>query len=576
MAVVQISRIQHRRGRKNQGTGLPQLASGEIGWAIDTQELYIGNGATSEGAPTVGNTKILTEADDLLTTAGDYAYKRGEIQTGEAISSPTERTLQEKLDDIVNVRDFGVESGTEDNTVKIQRALDQLFLNPASKGLAKSRIKLYFPAGEYVVSGDGLRVPPYATLIGDGIDKTKIISSATNPPAHIFRTVNETSVPGTYADPSTTDSLNMARNIRIEGMTLNHTSYGGALLLENCKDSLFENIKIQGTFGNGMAVSDDGDPASNWVGIFLSNGSVATATTDNNIFNNIHVSDMTAAVWSDYDINYNKFIHGKINACGLGFVLGGDPLTVLPVGKQIGSQHTLIKDFVFDAVDKQGIYVRTGNFNRSESNTFLNVGRDNSSSVVVTPVIEFYRNNSASGLSDADYRDMDSNSSVNDYFQRTEELTVDPLYFTQDYLPEVHGSKRTELSFPVKRAIGPVLDTGSVEVDGETIIRLPADAQRGSIELHYMYRADIAPGPCYQEGVIHILYNKLYAGGDITFNNDYIYTGNPSKANLLVFGIRGNALQNSSSEIHLNVFNTVIDALSPVDDELEFTIKYIV
>ena len=59
MAVVQISRIQHRRGRKNQGTGLPQLASGEIGWAIDTQELYIGNAQsptstfTSSGSATV-------------------------------------------------------------------------------------------------------------------------------------------------------------------------------------------------------------------------------------------------------------------------------------------------------------------------------------------------------------------------------------------------------------------------------------------------------------------------------------------------------------------------------------------
>jgi len=58
VAVVQISRIQIRRGQKNTGTGLPQLASGELGWAIDSQELYIGNGAVSEGAPAVGNTNI--------------------------------------------------------------------------------------------------------------------------------------------------------------------------------------------------------------------------------------------------------------------------------------------------------------------------------------------------------------------------------------------------------------------------------------------------------------------------------------------------------------------------------------
>lgn len=575
MAVVQISRIQHRRGRKNQGSGLPQLASGEIGWAIDTQELYIGNGAVSEGAPQVGNTKILTEADDLLTTVGNYAYKRGEIQTGEAISSPVERTLQEKLDDIVNIRDFGVESSTEDQTVKIQRAIDQLFLNPASKGLAKSRIKLYFPAGEYYIGSSGLRVPPYANLIGDGIDKTQILSLADNSPAHIFQTINDTSVPGTYADPSTTDSTNMARNITIKDMTITHTSYGGAILLENCKDSEFENIKINGSWSNGLAINSDGDPASNWIGIYLSNGSVATATTDNNIFKNVHYNGLSCAVWSDYDINYNKFMFGKAENCGIGFSLGGDALTVLPVGKQNGSQHTLIKDYVFDAIDKQGIYVRTGNYNRSESNTFLNVGRDNSSSVVVTPVIEFYKND-ATGISDADYRDMDFNSSVNDYFQRTQELTVDDLYFAQDYKPEIKGSKRTDLTFPVKRSIGAILDTGSVETDGTTVIRLPADSNRGTIELNYMYRAEVSPGPVYQQGTIRILYNKLYTGAGISFNDDYVFTGNPSKAGLLVFGIRGNAFQNSDTEIHINAFNTVIDALSPVDDELEFTIKYIV
>ena len=66
MAVVQISRIQVRRGRKNSATSIPQLASGEMGWAVDTQELFIGNGAVSEGAPDVGNTKILTEADNIF------------------------------------------------------------------------------------------------------------------------------------------------------------------------------------------------------------------------------------------------------------------------------------------------------------------------------------------------------------------------------------------------------------------------------------------------------------------------------------------------------------------------------
>jgi hypothetical protein len=57
MPIVQISRIQHRRGKL---TDLPQLASGELGWVVDSQRLYIGNGTVADGAPAIGNTEIVT------------------------------------------------------------------------------------------------------------------------------------------------------------------------------------------------------------------------------------------------------------------------------------------------------------------------------------------------------------------------------------------------------------------------------------------------------------------------------------------------------------------------------------
>ena len=83
MAVVQISRIQVRRGQKNQGSGVPQLSGGEFGWAVDSRELYIGNGSVAEGAPAVGNTKIITEHDDLFTLANTYTYPMTkQFQTG--------------------------------------------------------------------------------------------------------------------------------------------------------------------------------------------------------------------------------------------------------------------------------------------------------------------------------------------------------------------------------------------------------------------------------------------------------------------------------------------------------------
>jgi hypothetical protein len=58
MAIVQISKIQQRRGLNQD---LPALSSAELAWSIDTRQLYIGNGTAQEGAPTEGVTEILTQ-----------------------------------------------------------------------------------------------------------------------------------------------------------------------------------------------------------------------------------------------------------------------------------------------------------------------------------------------------------------------------------------------------------------------------------------------------------------------------------------------------------------------------------
>jgi hypothetical protein len=62
MAIVQISQVKHRRGLQED---LPQLASAELGWSIDTRRLFIGNGGLDEGAPETGNTEILTEYSNI-------------------------------------------------------------------------------------------------------------------------------------------------------------------------------------------------------------------------------------------------------------------------------------------------------------------------------------------------------------------------------------------------------------------------------------------------------------------------------------------------------------------------------
>ena len=70
MPVVQISQIKHRRGTNE---NLPQLASAELGWSVDTRQLYIGNGTLEEGAPEVGNTEILTEHSTLPGVPTEYS-----------------------------------------------------------------------------------------------------------------------------------------------------------------------------------------------------------------------------------------------------------------------------------------------------------------------------------------------------------------------------------------------------------------------------------------------------------------------------------------------------------------------
>lgn len=173
MAVVQISKIQVRRGKKNQGTGLPQLASGELAWAIDSQELFIGNGAVGEGAPYVGNTKVLTEHDNILDLLSQYQYKSSStIQTGVSPNFPIRRTLLQRLDEgAVNGKSFGIigEGVYSDQTEAIQNAIYSLFL----ESQPFEKVTLQLDPGNYRISGT-IYIPSNVRLIGSGKNLTTI------------------------------------------------------------------------------------------------------------------------------------------------------------------------------------------------------------------------------------------------------------------------------------------------------------------------------------------------------------------------------------------------------------------
>ena len=184
MAVIQISRVQHRRGLVQD---LPQLSAAEFGWAVDERRLFIGNGPQEEGAPTIGNTEVLTEYTDILGSIASYVYKGKDVgytaQTSEG-TGDVQRTLQNKLDDFVNVRDFGIKGdGSTDDAGAINWMLYQVYCREATND--KSKKTIYFPPGIYVVKST-IKIPSEAHLVGAGAGATQFRYEGATP-AYVAR-----------------------------------------------------------------------------------------------------------------------------------------------------------------------------------------------------------------------------------------------------------------------------------------------------------------------------------------------------------------------------------------------------
>ena len=424
MAVVQISRIQVRRGQANSGTGLPQLASGEIGWAIDTQELYIGNGSVAEGAPAVGNTKIITEKDfsseaGVLSTLLQHAYKETDVNivTGVDSNNPVLRYVQDCLDDHVGLFDFSTSSDitSGDYSVALQRAINQLFLNPSTKASSNTtdgyvaRVELQIPAGKFNFSNT-LYIPSYATIVGVGSEKSILNYTGTGV---AIQFVNDTSTIGSPSSITSTHGVNQPRNITLKGLSIyTATANQTCLQLDAVKNSTFDDLNIQGNWGNTYN--------ANSKGIAL-NAVSNIVTCENNTFTNISISGFSYPIYSKQDISNNIFKEFIISNSykGISFGEGSNGTSV---GQQFGPCDNSIDNFAFSNILKHAIYIERGINNTIQNIRLDNVGNNGGGHVTIQyPQIYFGQYGNVSNNIRSDRTVELSNNS---YYSKTVSLTL--------------------------------------------------------------------------------------------------------------------------------------------------------
>ena len=469
MPIVQISRIQHRRGKR---TDLPQLAAGEIGRVIDEQRLFIGNGTVSDGAPAVGNTEIVTSGSSAFTTALSHTYK-GYLGDLTPVTTSTSRTLQQRLDEYVSVKDFGAkgDDSTADVTA-IQNAIDEIYID-TDKDDTRSRRILFFPAGTYRIN-TALKIPPYAHLVGEGPDKTIIKNSGNN--AVVVMQDDEGNVGSNIGNSSATTPT----QIQISNMTLRTSVAYGGISLDRVTNAYFNNVKLQGSYASG------GSDSSNSKGVTTTN-STATFTTSNIVFNQCQFTKFARLVDLSFNCTNVKFHACDFKTAFYGALIGAEmdgSTTGLDDGPRdiqftssswsdIGQQAILVSPATgtTDDAGPRHIVSHANFYAKTVGNNFEGVG-----SIREVPVIQF---------------DNDECSSVQDFFERTDlrrsdgssELNAAPevqgigvttKLIKSQTLPDNTSSATTINEFPALSSKGIVIKykitRGTLDRTGEFII----------------------------------------------------------------------------------------------------------
>ena len=361
MAVVQISRIQFRRGQKNSNSGVPQLSSAELAWAVDTQELYIGNGSVAEGAPYVGNTKILTEHDNILELASSYQFASDDPSITESVS----RSLQSKIDEIeVSVADFGaINDGSTDCVDAFETAFEQLFRNTDDN--YKKVLKV--PNGTYLFASD-LEIP--SGVIMKGETKTGVVLN--------IDTNNIVFVTSTGLTVGSFNSTNRPRNIDISNLTIQRSS--GQTVLSGVADSVFRDVIFKGEYQLGGPIADFSlEPAA----VFWNNDVVGTKV-DNVKFQHCGFEENSISV----RCNQTVVIDTEVFFDKCDFSVNDTGIYIAGVANQ--TNNWKIRDCKFEEISSSAFNSTEGRGTRILRCVFENVGNGTgTANLPLSPMISF-------------------------------------------------------------------------------------------------------------------------------------------------------------------------------------------
>jgi hypothetical protein len=306
MAVTQISTIQVRYGLQ---ADIGRLAAGEFAWAIDTQRLFIGNGDINEGAPYGGMTEITTSGANADLLTGNYTYAGilgGYVaKTGPSTDIPVTRQLQDKIDDFINVRDFGAAgTGNVDDTAAIQRALNEVYNRLGNSVAPRTRRVIRFNGGIYRITGD-LKLPPHTTLEGDGKDNVTLLFVDS-------KAKLTTSVGGDPANLNT--SVEYPTGVHIKGLTFKTNTNTDIFGIDSANNVVFEDVGFVGPLtaptsnglqGSGVTIKSSVHPTLNvnftrcvFSGMTYAVYLDATENINNISFNNCEFKDLYSGVYT--------------------------------------------------------------------------------------------------------------------------------------------------------------------------------------------------------------------------------------------------------------------------------------